>query len=212
VLQDELGRLDQLHAQAEPALEVRVADRTKWLGVLADMLTWEAKYVETDYDKIRNNKAERERRFGKHALAPSWPPQYAYLQHPFGNGRRFYHNIVLPTLGDRDVPGVPARQAAAHMSDEILAGVARDCWTFHNAIQTARKHDLSPGFGDPQVYFADREVPPGLDRLGAPAPTTFPWAGRMAVRVPTAYLYPEFLVQMPLPFQGRASSPSCLSL
>lgn len=206
VLREELDKRDEydrLRDAAEPPLEVRVADPAEWLGVLADMLTWEGKFVETDYDKIRNNKAERERRFGPRALAPAWPPQYAYLQRPYGHGRRFYHNIVLPTLGDRDVPGVPARQDAAHMSDEVLAGVARDCWTFHNAMQTARLHNLSAAFGDPQTYFAGRDVPPGLDRPGAPAPTSFPWGGRMAVRVPTAYLYPEFLVQMPLPFQAR---------
>jgi hypothetical protein len=210
------SQLEQIE-QSQPLVEdLRAAetDPATWHRYALEMLALESKYVEGEYKTLRDNAATAAKKIFRGGAVPlTWPLCYSFLH--TADADHYRDHLLIPYY--RDLPdhvrgGVPKGELdALLMGHEEIMELYRKAWTLAAAIASGPAS--SPHFRHLANYYpglawpdnADdalaqiRRILPSLLRSGAPAPLAFP-ATSHAMRVRTAFLYPELLFEQPLPF------------
>jgi hypothetical protein len=212
------SQLEQIEASQPPVEDLRAAEANPatWQHYLLEMLALESKFVETEYESLRKEPAKARKIFQGGVLPVEWPQCYSFLRK--ADASHYRDHLLLPyysVLPDNVRGDVPKDEMAALMlTDEQIVGQYHAAWTMAAAL--ARADIDSPHFRHPRSYYpgdwadnsddAIREIGrvlPSLLRGGAPAPIAFPETS-YAVRVRPPFLFPELLLDQPLPFPPRS--------
>ena len=196
----------------------RAEDETiQWQQYALEVSNLEGKYARTAFERLRASPAERNRAFGKAPIPNIWPVEYTFLR-GMEAGYIREHLMEKYYLGcEGKLRGaVPADHDLPLQTDAEILAANVSAWTMAAAWTCAGVQENTTGvFCTPIEYYpemaglglgqADEKCIEGGSRQffssGAIAPTAFPQDARYTFRVVPAFLVPETLFSLPLPFQ-----------
>lgn len=209
------SQLEQMDEDEPMVEDLRAAatDPVTWQRYALEMLALESKYVEAEYETLRTTPTKARKLFAGSAVPLVWPHCYSFL-HAVDAGH-YRDHLLLPYY--RELPenirgDIPNDEVSALLlTDDQSLALYRNAWTVAAAIASGPvdaphfRHVASyyPGLAwatnsDDALKQIGRLLP-ALLRCGAPAPLAFP-ATSHAVRVRPPFLFPELLLEQPLPF------------